>query len=354
MALATSFPSLMESASGKASDLSKVVIARHPGSVIGPYTFDQSIVGELVNWAITEFTGQEAPGLAWAQLFQGLTADHVIGIKVNCINRFTPSHPAVSQAVVEGLASMRVAGNSFIRNNIIIWDRRQSEMVNAGYAAYSGSDPDRVRCLATEQSVGYDEQLDLDVNGHIVNPSRILTEQCDYLVNLPVLKNHTGAGVTLGMKNHLGSVFDPNDLHHIDPELAALNWIIHDQLDDKDRITIIDALVGLNSTGPSGPPQFTYGGIILGTDLVAVDCVGRDILADNGWNGAPNPSYIDTAAGEPYFLGTNSPEQMDVVVQSPIPPATREHVDKMIHFHQEGLATSLQVEWAINRYARGL
>jgi uncharacterized protein (DUF362 family) len=354
MVLASALPNLGLARPEGAKDLSKVIIARHPGSVIDAYTFDQSIVGELVNRAITEFTGEEAPALAWAQIFPGLTSEMVIGIKVNCSNRYTHSHPAVAQAVVEGLVSMRVGGSSFIRNNIIIWDRRESEMNNAGYVLYTGSDPDRARCLATEQTVGYDQGLLLDVNGHIVNPSKILTEECDYIINLPVLKNHTGAGVTLGMKNHLGSVYDPIDLHHIDPELAELNAILRDDLGDKDRLTIIDALVGVSTTGPLGPPEFTFEGIILGTDLVAVDCVGRDVLADNGWNGSPNPSYLDTAAGEPYNLGTNDPAQMDVVERNPIPPATREHVDKMIRFHKEGLATALQVEWAINRYARGL
>jgi uncharacterized protein (DUF362 family) len=354
MALASALPDLIWGQKSSSRDVSRVIIARHPGSVIGPYSFDQSIVGELLHRAIAELTGEQAPGMAWAQFFPDLSASSVIGIKINCINRYTHSHPAVVQAVVEGLASMRSGREAFSRNHIIIWDRRQSEMSHAGFAQYSGSDPDRARCMATEQSVGYDEDLNLDVNGHIVNPSRILTEECDYIVNLPVLNNHTGAGLTLGMKNHLGSVHDPEDLHYIDPELAELNRIIRDDLGNRDRIVIIDALVGVNTSGPNGPPQSAYGGLILGTDLVAVDCVGRDVLADNGWSDSPYPGYIDIAAGAPYHLGTNDPDQMDVFVRHPIPAATREHVDQMIRFHREGLATALQVEWAINRYARGL
>jgi hypothetical protein len=358
-ALATALPGLGRAQTGRAKDLSKVVIARHPNSVIDAYTFDQSIVGELVNWAITEFTGQEAPGLAWAQVFPGINASSVVSIKVNCINSACSSHPEVAYAVAEGLASMRLGGGSFSRNNIIIWDRWKTNLNNAGYMIYEGSDTNAIRCFGTGLGPGYDpDDYDWDsqfaVQGKTVAPSPILTQESDYLINLPVLKNHTGAGITLGMKNHLGSVYDPEDLHHIDPELAELNQIFRDHLDDKDKITIVDALVGINTTGPGGAPQFAYQGIILGTDLVAVDCVGRDVLADNGWLGSPDPSYLAAAADPPYNLGTNDPAEIEVVEQNPIPSATREHVDKMIRFHQQGLATALQVQWAINRYARGL
>jgi uncharacterized protein (DUF362 family) len=357
VAMTTAFPSLALSEAKKVKALSKVVIARHPNSVIDAYTFDQSIVGELVQRAITEFTGQEAPGLAWAQIFPGLTASSVISIKVNCINRYCSSHPVVAYAIAEGLASIQVEGGNFPRNNVIIWDRTNGEVQNAGYTKYTGSDPDTVRCFGTNESgYGYDSGSALDVNGVTCNPSRILTQHCNYLINLAVLKNHGGPGVTLGIKNHLGSIHNPGSLPHgdMDPELPYLNQEIKDVLGNKHRISIIDSLVGIRSGGPSGAPQFTYGGIILGTDLVATDYVGRDVLADNGCTTTGNAGYIDTAGSAPYDLGTANPAEMDVVEHSPIPQASREHVDKMIRFHKEGLATALQVEWAVNRYARGM
>lgn len=357
VALASALPGLGRSQTGGVKDLSKVVIARHPNSVIDAYTFDQSIVGELVNRAITEFTGEEAPGLAWAQIFPGLTASSLMGIKVNCINRYCSSHPAVAQAVVEGLASMKVGGSNFLRNNIIIWDRTNNELLNAGYTKYTDSDPDMARCFGTNQTgYGYDSGSAINVNGVTCNPSSILTQHCDHLINLAVLKNHSGPGVTLGMKNHLGSIHNPGSLPHgdMDPELPVLNQKIRDQLGGKHRITVIDSLVGIISGGPSGSPQIVYGGVIVGTDLVATDYVGRDVLAEEGCLTTGNAGYIDTAGAPPYNLGTANPAEIDVVEHSPIPPATREHVDKMIRFHKEGLATPLQVQWAVNRYARGM
>jgi uncharacterized protein (DUF362 family) len=229
---------------------------------------------------------------------------------------------------------------------------------NAGYTLYDASDPNRVRCFGTDSSgVGYDSGAQFTVQGKTVTPSRILTERCDYLINLAVLKDHSGAGVTLGMKNHLGSITPPSNCHGIDPDVPELNDELRDRFRDpnllpKEKIVIVDALVGIANGGPIGAPQFSFGGLILGADIVAVDYQGRIVLQNNGWDGWPSATYIETA-DDTYELGTADPAEMEVAELNPIPPATREHVDRMIHFHREGLATALQVEWAINRYARG-
>ncbi|MFC1683835.1 DUF362 domain-containing protein [Candidatus Zixiibacteriota bacterium] len=359
IALASTFPGLARSQIGGDKN-STVVIARHPDSVLDLYTFDQSIVGELVNSAITELTGQEAPGLAWAQIFPDLTADSIVGIKVNCFNTNNCcSRQEVAYAVAEGLVSIPVEGGPFLRNNIIIWDCSDSHLTSrGGYAIYDGSDPDTVRCFGTTHSgYGYDYDAEFQVQGKTVAPSSLLTTHCHYLINLGVLKDHSMAGVTLGMKNHLGSINAPGNCHGIDPDIPELNDEFRNRFQNpsgfpKEKIVIIDALAGVANGGPTGVPTFTYGGIILGTDIVAVDYQGRSVLQANGWDGSPAATYIETA-DDTYGLGAANPAEMDVVVHDPITPATREHVDKMIRFHKQGLATALQVEWAVNRYARG-
>jgi hypothetical protein len=47
-------------------------------------------------------------------------------------------------------------------------------------------------------------------------------------------------------------------------------------------------------------------------DIVAADYWGREILDDNGCNTISLAHHIDTAVGDPYYLGTNDPAQMDV------------------------------------------
>ena len=58
-----------------------------------------------------------------------------------------------------------------------------------------------------------------------------------------------------------------------------------------------------------------YDGIILGEDRVAVDAIGRQILADAGCSTLGISGHVDTAAGAPYFLGTadlTAIDRMDV------------------------------------------
>jgi len=42
--------------------------------------------------------------------------------------------------------------------------------------------------------------------------SKILT-QCDVVINVPILKHHGGAGVTMAMKNMYGVIKNPNAQH---------------------------------------------------------------------------------------------------------------------------------------------
>ncbi|MDI6753403.1 MAG: hypothetical protein QME78_03300 [Thermodesulfobacteriota bacterium] len=60
-----------------------------------------------------------------------------------------------------------------------------------------------------------------------------------------------------------------------------------------------DALFGIYQRGPDGSPQFTYNGLIVGTDPVATDHQARLIIdEERDKNGKPptNPSHIEEAA----------------------------------------------------------
>jgi len=43
--------------------------------------------------------------------------------------------------------------------------------------------------------------------------SKDLTQRTNILINLPVLKDHDGAGVTIGLKNMYGVIHNPNKYH---------------------------------------------------------------------------------------------------------------------------------------------
>lgn len=317
LALASSFPGFSGWASGGQDKISRVVIVTDEGASSGS-DIAADVVQVMMDRGLMELTDEPTVGAAWRSLFPNITSASRIGIKVNCINAHCSSHPEVAQAIVEGLASMEVGGGKFPRNNVIIWDRTNEELTNAGYTLYTGSEPDTVRCFGTDQSgIGYDADSQIDVCGHTCYPSSILTRHCDYLINLSVLKNHTTAGVTLSLKNHLGSVHNPWVLHGsygecCDPYIPALNKEIRERLGVPQVANICDAIFGIYSGGPSGYPQFVYNGILLSRDPVALDYQGMIILKDQGCQTTAMATHIATAASPPYDLGTDDPLQIEV------------------------------------------
>ena len=90
----------------------------------------------------------------------------------------------------------------------------------------------------------------------------------DLFINMPILKHHRGAKLTLGMKNLMGLIWDrrylhSSDLHQGIAELAAYR---------KPHLTIMDAIRGITDHGPVGPgPVREYEQVIFGTDQVAID-----------------------------------------------------------------------------------
>jgi uncharacterized protein (DUF362 family) len=124
---------------------------------------------------------------------------------------------------------------------------------------------------------------------------------CDVFINLPCAKSHTTTGVTLGMKNLMGIIWDRGAFHSdfdINQALADLSSAV------KVHLTILDASRALTTAGPKGPGLVTEPRtIIAGTDPVAVDAMGVT-MAD--WYGQKfNPAQIKhIAAAHAMGLGT--------------------------------------------------
>lgn len=93
-------------------------------------------------------------------------------------------------------------------------------------------------------------------------------QSIDVLINLPTAKSHSATGVSLGLKNLMGLIWNRNQLHKVDLHnaIAELATIIRPDL------TIIDATRVLVSGGPGGPGEtITLDTVVAGTDPVAVD-----------------------------------------------------------------------------------
>ena len=101
--------------------------------------------------------------------------------------------------------------------------------------------------------------------------------KADRIVNVPVLKHHSMAVLTMGMKNMMG--FLGGDRGQIHREFPAKIVDIGTVL--RPALTILDATRVLTKNGPQGgslDDVMKYDTIVAGTDVVAVDSVGASLV----------------------------------------------------------------------------
>lgn len=97
----------------------------------------------------------------------------------------------------------------------------------------------------------------------------------DCLINLPCAKSHAATGVSFGMKNLMGLVWDRQYFHErtdLNKAIAELATVM------KPDLTILDATRALLNGGPGGPGKVKeLSTIVAGTDQVAVDSYGTSL-----------------------------------------------------------------------------
>ncbi len=294
----------LASPQGAGSDAEKkarVVIVRNP-AVIRSRKVNAEVVEEMVRRAVCLLTEKEDQTLAWKALF---SPKEKVAIKVNARHPPVAGNREVADAIVKGLKSAGVD-----ENRIIIFDFVEEELRRLGYKLNDSSKG--VRCYAIRD---YSEMKAGPVS---VRLSKIVINEADAIINVPAFRHHGLAGVTVSMKNHLGTIQNPRDLHR-DTCLHVADLNALDPIRKKTRLIIADAILGQYDGGPSYRPQFVweYAGLIAGADPVAVDTVAADELRDQrqkkGIHGPIRPTirYIRRAAE--LGLGVADLERINVV-----------------------------------------
>lgn len=291
---------------------SRVVVAKDNG-LRGPNgAADEQRIAKLLDRAMESYSGTNAVD-AWKRIVR---PGQTVCLKVNTIaGKGLSTHVPLALAICERLQQAGVRAG-----DITIWDRTNRELERAGYKL--STDPNRVRCFGTDQSgIGYEEE---QVNFGAVKTrlSKILTRS-DVMINLPILKDHSGAGVTLAMKNMYGVIHNPGDQHGggCNPYVADLNAL--PGIRGKMRLTIVDAITAVYDGGPGFKPEYSWphNALLVAEDPVALDYTGWKIIegkrAEKGVKsleeaGRP-PRYIATAADAAHRLGTNDPKRIKLV-----------------------------------------
>lgn len=263
-------PGCAESPKPSAKPPACVVIARDDQLTRGKVSEHRELLTKLLNAAIQKLTGLPDAPAAWRRYFK--PSDR-IGIKVNTLGLST--QPAVVDAIVAGLRSADVSVE-----NIIIWDRFDIELAEAGFKLNKSKTG--VQCRGTDaRSYGSGYQSKIEVSGQIGSCfSKIVAEDVNALICVPVLKDHNLAGVSLGMKNFFGAIHNPNKYHehNCDPFIADV--VSHRFIAPKWRLTVCDATHAQYHAGPTRNPSFSwpFGGLLVGADFVATDAVAADLL----------------------------------------------------------------------------
>ncbi|MCD6507942.1 DUF362 domain-containing protein [Candidatus Poribacteria bacterium] len=305
----TALPNLIGRGYPETSAISRIALIEDPG-FSSNMKVNPEPLHEAVDSLLRKLTGKDAVSEAWKEILKGYRKGQVIGIKVNCINRRLPSHPQLVDAIVQSLVEFGVP-----ENDIVIWDRTNRELKRAGYKLNEGQSG--VRCFGTDSSGwGYDTDNPIEIEGQKKHLTKILTRLCDHLINVPVLKDHSLAGVTLSMKNHYGTVNNPGSLHgnNCDPFIAKLNAAPH--IKDKTRLIILDAILGICRGGPGGAPQFSPNMLAAGFDPVAMDKFGMSLInRERGKRGLDEVTgkakHVHTAAA--IGLGTDDESRIKIV-----------------------------------------
>lgn len=287
----------------------RVVLLRNSAVLTSSHEVNPSVAVEMITTGMLSLTGKSTPDQAWKSLFK---PDDIVGIKVNSLGgRQIATHPGVVKAVISGLKSAGIP-----EENIIIWDRLTKELNSAGYTINKSNKG--IRCFGTDTN--YDRYP--EIIGSIGSCfSTIVSSHCTVLINIPVLKDHDLAGVSLSLKNFYGAIHNPNKYHdnNCDPYVADLNT--HPFIKDKLRLIVCDAITLQYQGGPAYRPQWAmdYCGLLLSQDPVAIDRIGARLIEEkrkeNGLSPLKEvgrePLHIATAAKK--GLGTDSLDKIEFV-----------------------------------------
>ena len=263
---------------------------------------DMEVVHRMIHDGMLELTGQKNIKKAWRQLFS--TKDR-IGLKINPVaGKSLSTSPEIVHAIIDQLVDSGIP-----ESNLLIWDRREFQMHETGFTSErfpdiqiigteqkdeNGSFYDQDGLLYGEKMIdkdwyywaevdgAYDEYtLPMMVNGGQHSYfTRICTQMIDKIINIPILKN-AGPTVTLCLKNlAYGTVSNTGRLHQKLWAETSAEVNAFPPLRDKLVVNIVDGLKGCYNGGPGANPQFfvNYNTMLFGTDPVAVDRIGHDIV----------------------------------------------------------------------------
>jgi uncharacterized protein (DUF362 family) len=300
---------------------------------LGVSGVNQSVVDYMVDRGVTDLFGLPLSSLteAWSRIIPGYSPGKQVAIKINITNShscdtLTSSVDAIAQpinAVVRGLKLLGISDQ-----DIVIYDsssdyqhffsnRLLTELVNKNMQFFDSGG-------CTAQSSTWDSS-DPNAIVHFSDPvGNSITERlCDplvnatYLINMPIMKGHPTAGVTLGFKNHFGSSIHPSFMHPwvdtsyegIDQYNILVDLYSNPHIRNKTCLIIGDGIYASKGFHDSPPERWTSFNnqapcsLFFATDPVAIDCVMHDLLKAERGSAQPDTSNAYLKLAEQVGMG---------------------------------------------------
>ncbi|OIP83392.1 MAG: tat (twin-arginine translocation) pathway signal sequence [Porphyromonadaceae bacterium CG2_30_38_12] len=133
---------------------------------------------------------------------------------------------------------------------------------------------------------------------------------CDVWINVPVLKNHGGAKMSIAMKNHMGIVWDRRFFHANDLQQCIADVCT---LEKAAVLHVVDAYRLLKNNGPQGKSEadaVLAKGLFISQDIVAVDTAATNFF--NNVRAMPLESVAHIGNAEKLNLGSTKLEKLKI------------------------------------------
>jgi hypothetical protein len=232
-----------------------VVEVRSPHVIRGS-TIQSGVLRDMLNVALTQFTGERDEAASWAAI---LSPNDVVGLKFN-------------RSGAEGLGTTPVMAETLVGSLVDSgWPRSQIVPIELSEGLHQ-------RLGTTRPCEGWQAD-EVEIGGKRDRLAAVLN-QVTAIVNVPFVKSHNLAGMTCCLKNLSHAlVKHPAQFHNRQCEQVA-DIVALAQINSKVRLHLVDALRFVIHDGPEASPEWVVDAsrLICGSDGPAVDTVALELI----------------------------------------------------------------------------
>jgi hypothetical protein len=229
---------------------------------------DPETVRKMIHRGLVELTGAKSPEAAWKTVF---APDMKVGLKINLLGRpWIYTAPEITAVVAAGAVAAGVKPE-----NLFVWDRYADHFRQTAYTLGSNFSGGVVRAGRI-----YDRECAAETKSGSAALDTIPSKETDVTVNLCVLKDHGGAGITGALKNIAFGCYEHTwgaHQNNCDPYIAET--VGHFVKRQKTPLIVLDATDACFDGGPvpsNAADRWRDNAVYLAVDPVALDRIAME------------------------------------------------------------------------------